>query len=344
VRFLDSARFAASAWHHRQAMTTVDHLPARAAPVVHHAGAGTDPDQFRDQMELGFEGTRWRVSPTEEPFSWRQTYVGDADLGLSAIRVVGEIAGTSQARCDHVVSWLRSGRPLDLEGPDVIRSGLGTPTLFATDRPTRMGYVDFDQRCVHLSKESVRRAAAARGVAAPGVLARRDVPADPAGLERWWKTLSLITGVVGAPGTSAVLRAEAVRMTAEAFLDLFPSVSTGLPPELLLPRNAHLRAAVEHVHEYAHLPIGSDDLAAAAGIGVRALQQAFLRHLGLTPTAYLRQVRLERVRDALLVAEPSTTMVADVARAWGFAHLGRFAASYVQHLGEYPRQTLARTR
>lgn len=325
-------------------MTITDRTPAAAAPVVRLAGAGSDAEQFRDQLERGFEGTRWDVLPTEGDFGWRQTFVGDADLALSVLRVDGVLAGEAQERPDHVVSWLRSGRPADLDGPDVVRAGQGVPTLLALDRPTRMGYVDFDQRCVHLSKEAVRRAAAERGVAAPGALARRSFEADPAGLERWWSTLSLITGVVSAPDASTVLRAEAVRVTAEAFLDLFPATGTDLPAELLLPRNAHLRTAVEYVHANAHLPITSVDIAREATIGVRALQQAFLRHLGLTPTGYLRQVRIERVRDALLVADPHDTLVAEVARTWGFAHLGRFAASYLEHVGEYPRQTLARTR
>ena len=40
----------------------------------------------------------------------------------------------------------------------------------------------------------------------------------------------------------------------------------------------------------------------ATGISVRALQQGFRQYLDTTPTEYLRDVRLERVRTALRAA------------------------------------------
>ncbi|MBO0983539.1 helix-turn-helix domain-containing protein [Rathayibacter sp. SD072] len=37
---------------------------------------------------------------------------------------------------------------------------------------------------------------------------------------------------------------------------------------------------------------------------------------------------------------PGTVTVADIAHRWGFAHLGRFSASYAQRFGENPKSTL----
>jgi len=81
------------------------------------------------------------------------------------------------------------------------------------------------------------------------------------------------------------------------------------------------------------------DLARHANLSARALQSAFQRDLGTTPMRYLRQVRLERVREDLLLGRGR---VSEVAHHWGFTNLGRFAASYQDRFGELPSETTAR--
>ncbi|SDK28089.1 transcriptional regulator, AraC family [Nocardioides sp. YR527] len=106
---------------------------------------------------------------------------------------------------------------------------------------------------------------------------------------------------------------------------------------------AAIRAAVAYIEEHAAEPIGVTDVADHAGLCVRALQQGFARHLQKSPSGFLRQVRLGRVRDALLASDAETTTVATVAAGWGFFSLGRFAAQYREAYGETPSQTLRRT-
>jgi transcriptional regulator GlxA family with amidase domain len=88
--------------------------------------------------------------------------------------------------------------------------------------------------------------------------------------------------------------------------------------------------------------IGIADIAAAAGVTVRALQTAFQRHLGTTPLGHLRRLRLDEVRTELLAADPSERTVAAVAARWGFHHHGRMTAAYRELYGELPSTTLAR--
>jgi len=324
-------------------MTTTDAPSAFRGPAVRRTVGGGDPDETRAVLEAGFEGSRWEVSPAAGGYGWRHSFLGDGDVGLSALRVAGTLRGTASAQDELVVSWLRSGRPLDLDAP---HATVGRPTLLPSERVTEMGYSEFDQRCVHLSRDLVSLVAAERDDLAPGPLAfARPTTLDAGAVDRWWRTVRLVSENLSSPTTSPVLVGEVHRLAAGAFLDLFPATTAATTvPSLLLPRNAHIRAAVEHVHEHAHEDVTTQDLAAVAHLGVRSLQQAFLRHLGMTPTAYLRQVRLDRCRDELLAADPATTMVGDVARRWGFAHLGRFAATYARHHGEYPRDTLHRAR
>ncbi|MFE0450745.1 AraC family transcriptional regulator [Streptomyces sp. NPDC058914] len=111
-----------------------------------------------------------------------------------------------------------------------------------------------------------------------------------------------------------------------------PSAAARSPRAVELARDA-VHARPEH-------PFTAAELAAVAGVGARWLQVAFRRQLGLSPMAYVREVRLARVREELERADPARTTVAEVAFRWGFGHLGRFAEKYRQRYGELPSETL----
>lgn len=89
------------------------------------------------------------------------------------------------------------------------------------------------------------------------------------------------------------------------------------------------------------MPITISGMAAAAGVSVRALQANFRRFLNTTPMAYLRQLRLEGAHHDIVNAHPSST-VAEIARRWGFMHLGRFSQEYRATFGVVPSADLAR--
>jgi AraC-like DNA-binding protein len=82
------------------------------------------------------------------------------------------------------------------------------------------------------------------------------------------------------------------------------------------------------------------DLAEIAGVGVRVLQESFRQHVGTSPMAYLRRLRLDGVHAELSRADPWQVSVGEVAYRWGFTHLGRFAGAYRARYGEPPSQTL----
>jgi AraC-like DNA-binding protein len=103
-----------------------------------------------------------------------------------------------------------------------------------------------------------------------------------------------------------------------------------------------VRAAVEIIEQEAHLPLTVSSIASRSHASVRSLQQGFRRHLGTTPMAYLREVRLRRAHQSLLESDPSTASVASVAYRWGFTNLGRFAAAHTARYDEPPAATLRR--
>jgi AraC-like DNA-binding protein len=101
-----------------------------------------------------------------------------------------------------------------------------------------------------------------------------------------------------------------------------------------------VRRAVAFIDDNAHTDITAVDIAAAAHVTPEALQMMFVRHRKLTPSEYLRKVRLHHVRRELVAADPETTSVAAIAQRWGFGHAARFALAYRLTYGESPRSTL----
>jgi AraC family transcriptional regulator, ethanolamine operon transcriptional activator len=85
------------------------------------------------------------------------------------------------------------------------------------------------------------------------------------------------------------------------------------------------------------------ELCGALDASERTLHEAFREHLGTTPKAYLKTLRLNAARRDLLSAVASTR-VTDVALDWGFCHFGWFSQDYRRLFGETPRQTLLRGR
>ncbi|MFF4116201.1 AraC family transcriptional regulator [Streptomyces sp. NPDC001714] len=99
-----------------------------------------------------------------------------------------------------------------------------------------------------------------------------------------------------------------------------------------------VRKAVDLIEAHPETPFTIGDLARAAGVSARRLQEGFREHLGVTPLTYLRNVRLDRVHADLLTG---ATGVTEAAGRWDFTHLSRFSAAYRRRFGAAPSQTLA---
>lgn len=101
-----------------------------------------------------------------------------------------------------------------------------------------------------------------------------------------------------------------------------------------------LAPVVRYLEAHAAEPVTPRELAGVGCMSLRALHASFRRALGEPPMAYLRRVRLDRVRAELLGADPARVRVTDVAARWGFSHPSRFAQQYRAHFGELPSLTL----
>jgi len=104
-----------------------------------------------------------------------------------------------------------------------------------------------------------------------------------------------------------------------------------------LPAPRHVKRAEVYVLAHAGEALSTKMLAAHANVSVRALFDGFRAFRDTTPAEFVRSVRLERARHDLL--EGAQT-VSEVARKWGFQHLGNFAAHYRKRFRESPVDTL----
>ena len=91
-------------------------------------------------------------------------------------------------------------------------------------------------------------------------------------------------------------------------------------------------------------PLTIEELCVTLHISRRTLNHAFIRVLGITPVAYMRNVRLHRIRAELQSAPHQVRYIASVAAKWGFWHMSLFSRYYRELFGETPIETLTRAR
>ena len=107
------------------------------------------------------------------------------------------------------------------------------------------------------------------------------------------------------------------------------------------PGRRVVRRSMDFIEHHLSEQITMSDIATSVGASTRSVQLGFREELGTTPMAYLRDRRLERVREELTDADPADGVtVSSVASRWGFNHLGSFAGMYRRRWGESPSQTL----
>jgi transcriptional regulator GlxA family with amidase domain len=105
-------------------------------------------------------------------------------------------------------------------------------------------------------------------------------------------------------------------------------------------RSELVTRAVRLLRHYVNEPVTMTELSRQTGVSERTLRAAFHDVLGQSPKQFAIGQRLRAAREALSTADPEITTVTDVATAYGFFELGRFAGRYRDAFGEAPSQTL----
>jgi AraC-like DNA-binding protein len=171
-------------------------------------------------------------------------------------------------------------------------------------------------------------------------------PLTPEGSERWHSVADFVhRSMVDGSADVPLMNASISQLLVATYLTTFPT--TWLDARRPVNESVHSTAAVRRakafIDDNRHLPIQVTDVAEAARMSVRGLQELFRRETGQTPMQYLRTARLEAAHRDLRAADPTLgDTVGEIAQRWGFAQLPRFAAAYREQYGEYPSQTLRR--
>jgi AraC family ethanolamine operon transcriptional activator len=103
-----------------------------------------------------------------------------------------------------------------------------------------------------------------------------------------------------------------------------------------------LALATAYIEARAECRLTVQELCEVCGVTRLRLNRAFRATLGLSPSAYMRLVRLNGARrDLLAKRAPELAKVTEIATKWGFDELGKFAGYYRRAFGERPSETVA---
>jgi transcriptional regulator GlxA family with amidase domain len=128
------------------------------------------------------------------------------------------------------------------------------------------------------------------------------------------------------------------REVAEWFLQT--QARTGGGPQRMDPRerygvaNSHLIAALRAMETHLENPLRREQLAAAAGVGVRQLERLFAQHIGASISAHYLRLRLERAKSLL---HQTALPVIEIAVACGFISASHFSRAFASQYSCSPR-------
>jgi AraC-like DNA-binding protein len=172
-------------------------------------------------------------------------------------------------------------------------------------------------------------------------------PLETAAGQSWMRLMHYATGELSDP-LSFVRRVIAAGQQLEqmTITGLLLSHHHNYSDALLAPQSSaapfYVRRAEAYIEAHFSEALSLADIAAHAGVSARSLQNGFQSFRHTTPIAFLRLIRLQRVHQALLVADPTDSTVTEIALQCGFSHMGEFGSSYKRTFGVTPSQTLLR--
>lgn len=315
-----------------------------------------DPDEAREQVADLF------CEHSLDPGAGRAVNVnlrafGAGGVGVVALDYGARVGITPQPLDDfYLVQIPRAGGAKVQVGESTVLATTRTASILSPGLPVKMTWAERSPHlCVYLSR-SVVEAEAARLLGGP----THTAPVFQAGFDlttaeaaSWLRAVRFLRdGLAGGDpllGNEACAQGFARTLASGLLVGHRHSMSEAAEGRAALVGRGSIRArvvaqATEYVERNLAGGLTVGELADAAGVGVRTLQDAFRSELGVTPSAFVRDRRLRAAREALLAADPERVTVTDVALSVGLTHLGRFAVLYGKEYGEAPSATLRRGR
>ena len=326
------------------AQTSAHRTPTRGSGRLEFST--TEPDLAIDYLQQAYR-TGMRINGPRDGQVYSHIRLDGGDFAIDDARMPLEMSIRQEPFNSLVVATLWAGRFERECGGVSERFSAGDVFIDAEPTlPASVRLLGVQGQTVMLDLEVLVHVAATEPGRAPGPIRWTGFePVSPAAAAHWKNTVSYLRGLLANEEAAAqpLIRGNAARLVAATALATFPNTAVTMPTA----QDRHdattvtVRRAIAFIEGHAHLDISLADIASAANVSIRAVQFAFRRHLDTTPMAHLRAVRLDRVHQELLVADPGTgATVTGIANRWGFYNHSRFVARYRRAYGTAPRHTL----
>jgi AraC-like DNA-binding protein len=200
----------------------------------------------------------------------------------------------------------------------------------------------------HLPRSELQRLSADWAPGLDGRLPRFAPRLDPSLAQRLLFMAAQAAAVLEAPGPALAARMMFQRWTEMIALTLLHEqhIDNALahrdPARPAGPAPASVRRAIDYIQANAGSAIGLADIAEAACASPSTLLRHFQAHVGASPAAFLRRVRLEHARAELRADVPDA--IRDIALRWGFQNASKFSRAYQDQFGERPSDSRGRGR
>ena len=306
--------------------------------------SATDPELMREVIGQVYGGVVLTTRNGNSTTGFAMTQVDAGSFTANSVTLPGDLAFRVRDKDAALVTTVIQGTMQAEWAKDT--GGYRAGDIYLRNIPQaefRAQTHDVHSRSIVLPLSLLHAAAGTEGTSAAPLRFLSMHPTGAAARAQWTNTSDYADRVLANPeaAASSLIIGSTARLLAATALAVFPN--TAFPGPGARDRSdaspASLRRAIAFIDEHAHQDIAGAEIAAAAGVTVRAVQLAFRRHLDTTPLGYLRRVRLDYAYQQLAAADPQHESVTAVAYRWGFSS-SRFAAYYRQAYGVLPSQTL----
>ncbi|MEU4693908.1 AraC family transcriptional regulator [Actinoplanes sp. NPDC023714] len=302
-----------------------------------------EPGEVYQLIARRYVDHRSRILGRPDDFTFRSASAYAGGMTVDHIGWEATMAINADPFDSVLIVSVLDGRFDVTSGRDNRRAEQGEALMYLPGVPPDVVMDRMTYRVAQFPLSLAERVADRLGVKAGDFRFERMTPVSPAMNRRWMATMTYLTRLFSGPEpavTHPLVLTAALETAAAAAVAVFPNTTMTLD-YIAGPGHAgtaSLRRAIAYIDAHAAEPIRPEQIAAAAGLSVRGLQEAFRRHHDTTPGAYLRRVRMERAHQELLAAGPADgETVAAIARRWGFAATRGFAAEYRRTFGRPPR-------
>ncbi|AGS26108.1 helix-turn-helix transcriptional regulator [Rhizobium etli] len=322
------------------------HSAMQSFPFRETAERGTDPDELSEALSTPKASIKI-TADGNMPIAYSCNFISLGDVGVGDCAYEGTIFSKREGISEKVAIFLPTEGNMSFggrQGP--IYSVPGRGTILEPGRARGAAIFGIRRHlCLFIDQASISRRLT--HMLERTISADLDIHPDidltaGAGLALQKIVANLHGGLTGngplrrSPLAVSSLSDAAIYLLLESWPNRY---SDELGARAPMPAPRHVKWAIDFMHEHIAEPISLSEIAAAAKVSTRTLQQGFRQFRNTTPIAYLHEIRMVAAHRDLLEAG-SKQAVAEIALRWGFTHLGRFAAEHKKRFGQLPSQTL----